>query len=265
MSVMMRDYAGYVPHLSTGYVPLNSAPQCGEYPAMEKHSKQQFLMRLDLALKRAGKTDHSASVDAGLGKDAIRDLRRKEKTMPTLDTIAALAGSLDLEPEYLAFGTPPRDAPASSDAIRIKGEVAAGLWLEIDGSDEPEFEDHPVPFHPNYAREAQYGLIVRGTSINRVAAPGDVLQCIDLAISGLEPVSEDLVIVERRRAQAGQREVTAKRYRPSGKTIELVPDSDDARWANPFVIKPGRAPKDDEEIAVIAIVVGIYKPMRRPK
>jgi SOS-response transcriptional repressor LexA len=148
-------------------------------------------------------------------------------------------------------------------AIPIRGEVAAGLWLELDGADEIEFEDIAVPFHQKWPAESQYGLIVRGTSINLVAQPGDVLQCVDLGIAGVEAADGDLIIVERRRAQAGQHEVTAKRFRRRGKCIELAPESSDRRWSEPLVLDPRRAP-DDEEIAIIAIVVGVYRQLKRP-
>ena len=98
--------------------------------------------------------------------------------------------------------------------------------------------------------------------MNKIAQPGDVLQCVDLGISGLEPQQEDLVIVERRRAQAGQKEVTAKRYRIKGRVIELAPESDDKRWTSSLLLDPKKA-SDDEEIAIIAIVVGVYKPLKR--
>lgn len=231
---------------------------------MDAHSKEAVLKRLDQALAKSGKTDRGVSLEAGLGPDAIRDLRRRPKTMPTTDTLAALAGVLEIDPEYLAWGRRgSRDVKVEvAEALPIIGEVAAGLWLEIDGADQPEHPNYPVPFHPRYPQEAQYALIVRGTSMNKVAEPGDVLQCVDMAISGLEPADEDIVIVERRRAQAGQKEVTAKRFRRNGKKIELAPDSTDSRWNAPLVYDP-RKVTDDEEVAVIAIVVGIYKPLMR--
>lgn len=228
---------------------------------MPNQSKRELLRRLDEGLKKTKLSDHAASLKAGLGKDAIRDLRRKGKTMPTIETVAALAEALEMEPEYLAFNRRSGSRP-SAGALPIKGEVAAGLWLEIDGVDEPEFEDLAVPFHPNFPQDAQYGLIVRGTSINRVAQPGDVLQCLDQGIAGIEITDDDLVIVERRRAQAGQKEVTAKRFRRRGKVIELAPDSTDKRWAEPIVLDPVKA-HDGEEIAIIAVVIGIYKPLKK--
>ena len=187
--------------------------------------------------------------------------------MPTLETIEKLAPILKYEPQELAGWVdrtrPRRRRGREFGSLKIIGEVAAGHWLEVDVVDEPKHDEtYPVPFDPRYPEEAQYGLVVRGTSINKIAQPGEILQCVDLGISGLEPQHDDLVIVERRRLQAGQKEVTAKRFRTKGRIVELSPESDDKRWAKPLVLDPKKA-QEDEEIAVIAIVVGVYKPLKR--
>lgn len=148
--------------------------------------------------------------------------------------------------------------------IPIKGEVAAGRWLDVDVDiDARDFERYPVTASPDFPYEAQYGLIVRGTSINRVAAVGDVLHCIDVGISGVVAHEDDLVIVERRRSQQGQREVTAKRLRKNGNIMVLAPDSTDPRW-QPIELDTDNPP-EDEEVAVIAIVIGRYQPFRKRK
>lgn len=224
--------------------------------------KRAILARIDEGLKRTGLNDQAAAVRAGLGKDIIRDLRRKPKAIPSIPTIEALAHVLGMRPETLAFGVRSKSKPGPTEPMPIKGEVAAGLWLEIAAQDDAEMEEIPVPFHPGYRAEAQYGLIVRGSSMNKIAQPGDVLQCLDCGISNVTPDDGDIVIVERRRAQAGQKEVTAKRFRRHGKNIELSPESTDNRWKSPIILDPRRAP-DGEEIAVIAIVIGVYKPIKR--
>lgn len=231
-------------------------------PADASPEKRAMLKRIKEGLDEKELSPQAASLKAGLGKDVIRDLFRKSKTMPTIDTVAALAPVLSMPPETLAWGKNRRRALTKTLAMPVRGEVAAGLWLEISGSDEPEFESFAVPFHVDYPPDAQYGLIVRGTSINRQAQPGDILQCLDVGISGATPQENELVIVERRRAQAGQKEVTAKVYRRKGPIIELVPDSTDERWSEPLVLDPRHA-KDDEEIAIIAIVIGTYRPRKR--
>lgn len=72
----------------------------------------------------------------------------------------------------------------------------------------------------------------------------------------------DFVIVERRRAQASQREVTAKRIHRRGRLIVLFPDSTEAKW-KPIEFDPKAQATEDETVEVIAIVLAIYKPLRK--
>lgn len=125
-----------------------------------------------------------------------------------------------------------------SDRIPILGEVAAGMWLETGALD--GFESSrgvvPLPVLPDFPSDASFALVVRGTSINRIADDGDILICIDIAKTGISPRDGDLVIVERLRGQEGLREVTAKRFRIADSGYQLWPESTDERWQSPLVI-----------------------------
>jgi transcriptional regulator with XRE-family HTH domain len=233
---------------------------------MPTASNRTILARIHEALERKGMSARAASLKAGLGADAIRNLERDEAILPRIDTLERLAPVLGYDPAVLAWGAArnTRRKANAPKSVAVIGEVAAGLWHDTEGRDEREYPQHPISFDERYPPEAQYGLVVTGTSINRVAAPGEILHCVDVAIAGLSPSEDDLVIIERRRAQAGQKEVTAKRFhRGRNGKIELRPDSTDKRWSEPVVFDPRQAP-DGEEVAVIALVIGIYKPLTRP-
>lgn len=182
--------------------------------------------------------------------------------LPRLDTLEALAPVLETTPEWLAFGVGSGADATHAGGVPMIGEVAAGLWFDVEEVDVPRFPQYPIPADLRYPASAQYGLVVRGSSINRIAKEGEVLHCIDIGITAIEPADGDLVIVERRRAQGSQKEVTAKKLRKKGRFIELTPDSDDERWKQPLRLDPAKAP-DGEEIAIVAIVVAVYKPLRR--
>lgn len=148
--------------------------------------------------------------------------------------------------------------------LRVLGEVSAGAWLEVDPIapyDAPLFEV-PVPLDPQYPRGKLFGLIVRGSSINKIAADGDVLVCLDLS-AGFDVAQDDLVIVERRRAQEGLREVSAKRIRRKHATIEFWPESTDPRWQEPLVIRENMEATDDLDVRVIARVEWVFRQVRR--
>lgn len=157
-----------------------------------------------------------------------------------------------------------KSARVKSGPIPTIGEVAAGQWLDVDVEVDPrDFEQVPITADPRYPFDAQYGLIVRGNSMNRVANAGEVFHCLDIIKAQVEPEEDDVVIVERRRAQSGQREVTAKRIRKRGSMIILAPDSSESRW-KPIEFDPSDR-RDEETVEVIAVVLAIYKPIRRRK
>lgn len=188
----------------------------------------------------------------------------------TLDTIEKLAKGLETTPEYLAYGIEGGEFEADARQtvyLPIIGEVAAGWWLDMDDvADETSYDEFPIPFDDRYPQQAQYGLVVRGTSINRVVPEGAILKCIDIGISGMSYQDDDLVIVERTRGvDRVQKEVTAKFFRKRGNIIELSPDSNDIkwgkRWEKPFIYDEKNSP-DDETLTIIAIVDGYYAPLR---
>lgn len=77
----------------------------------------------------------------------------------------------------------------------------------------------------------------------------------------IDPRPGDMVIVERRRFQGREREVTAKRMRREGKLILLIPDSTDPAWQDAMPVN-AKKPSEDIDVAVIAIVSGVWRPIR---
>jgi len=208
------------------------------------------------------------SVKAGHSPAAARQFLHGNARSQRADTqrnFVRAASELLERPVTMAEMFGADDVPATAaGAIPTRGEVAAGQWLDIDVELTPQdFEQFPISAHPAYPYEAQFGLIVRGTSINRIARPGNVLHCVDLGIAAVEPQQDDLVILERRRAQAGLKEVTAKLISRRGRVTVLSPDSTDDRW-KPIELDPKKA-RDGEEVAIVALVIGVYTPIRRKK
>lgn len=218
--------------------------------------------RLRWARKERGKFETAAAAAHAYGWNvSTYSGHENGDRIPSRGKAMRYATAFKVKWEWILEGPPGLpDDNVTIVAIHTKGEVAAGRWLDLDGEvDANDFEQHPVAPDQRYPIESQYGLIVRGTSINRVAQAGDVLHCIDLGLTGIEPVDGKLVIVERRRAQLGQKEVTAKRISRSGNVIFLTPDSTDGRW-KPIELDTANPP-EDEEIAVVAIVIGVYHPV----
>lgn len=175
-----------------------------------------------------------------------------------LDQIAAVVGLTGPQLRYGFEFTD--DTQRYSIEIKILGEVAAGVWKDVQRSDHTEFErdDSPFPPDPRYPVETQYDLIVRGTSINRVAMDGYRLRCVDVHKAGLEVHDGDLVIVERRRDGGHLIETTAKRVRRRRGKLELWPDSDDPQWQEPILYGEDKG----DAVQIQALVIYAYRPVR---
>lgn len=238
-------------------------------PRMER----AFVDRIRERLSATGKSVRRASLDAGMSETALKDLLANPKQFPKLDTIEKLAESLDASPEWLAFGVgkdvreaKEQTAVRAGQLMSVLGEVAAGRWLEVEqNADTSRYEPAPITPDPAYRQEAQYGLVVRGTSLNLYAADGDILHCLDIAQSGRMPTTGELVIVEQIRDGGFLRERTAKAYHVGDDdTVELRAFSDDPRWDQPIYI-PHRVYSHVQEkglvIEVVAVVLGAYRPM----
>jgi SOS-response transcriptional repressor LexA len=246
-------------------------------PRMER----PFVHRIRERLEATGKSVRKAALDAGLSETALKDLLANEKQWPKLDTLQKLANSLETDPAWLAFGGD-EDIEAAKAAtaamppasLPVVGEVAAGRWLEADDHvDVPPYDPVPVQPDSRWPVEAQYGLMVRGTSLNRVALDGDILACVDAITARYRPREDDLVIVEMRRNAGLLRQMTAKRYMRLSTHIELWPDSDDPRWQTPIIIPHpedglSSAVEDDDgriEVRIKAMVTWVHRPMQGPR
>lgn len=75
-----------------------------------------------------------AALQAGLGRDVIRDMFRRSEQSPTLRTIVALAPVLGVSPEWLAFGVgrvlDEIDDDRLARTIPVKGLVGVGAVVE---------------------------------------------------------------------------------------------------------------------------------------
>jgi transcriptional regulator with XRE-family HTH domain len=147
--------------------------------------------------------------------------------------------------------------PMSDARTPIMGSVRAGAWLEMDSlvTSEPA-EFLPIPRDTAYPIGAYYALKVDGTSIDKVAANGDFLICLDLGKTGIGISERDLVIVQRTKPD-GTREITAKRVHREAGTFILRPESHDPRWQEAIRFDPDNG----DEVAVLARVEFVY---RRP-
>ena len=275
MPVMGLEVGYKYPGRQGSTYPSGACAQRVIIPGMER----PFVSRIQERLEATGKSVRKAALDAGLSETALKDLLANPKQSPKLDTMQKLAESLGSDPAWLAYGVSgdiakaqEQTATRDDDSLPVIGEVAAGRWLEADDHvDVPALD--PVPITPDrrWRREDQYGLVVRGTSLNRIAVDGDILACVNAVAARYRPAEDDLVIVEMRRNAGLLRQRTAKRYMKQGTHVELWPDSDDPRWQKPIIIPQGptalESMIEDEdgriEVSIIALVTWVHRPIQR--
>ena len=216
------------------------------------------------ARKAAGLTQEDLAERAGVSRITVN--RLEQRGMCTRKQAELFAPILGLSVEALMLGGPVagnHDEPVSSvNELPVVGEVAAGIWLEADFFDEPRFEPVAAVIDPAFPPDCQFGLIVRGPSIDRTAADGATLICVSTD-TGVEIKDGDLVIVERIRDQGSIVETTAKFIRRTSSGYELWPHSSDPRYQSPIKVE-GEDTDQDISVSIRAKVLAISSAPKAP-
>jgi hypothetical protein len=190
--------------------------------------------RLRWARRQAGfKTARAACEQFGWSEGTYRSHERGVRDFK-YETAVIYGRKFKVNPKWLMDGKgdikpqigPPTDI-ADLKPIDVLGELAAGRWLEVHAAQD-KISNIVVPADPRYPIEAQYALIVRGTSLNRLAQDGEVVVCVDIERAGIQVLDDDPVVIEQTRH--GLYEVTGKRVRKKGNTVDL-----DARQRRPEI------------------------------
>ncbi|MEO9528863.1 S24 family peptidase [Roseibium sp.] len=145
----------------------------------------------------------------------------------------------------------------AATALDLKGQVAAGLWMEAGLFETDAVRQTSIAGDLRYPSESQYLLEINGESLNRIARNGDFVLCLDFAEAGIEVKSGDLVVVERSRDGGHTIERTAKRIMRRDGMIELHPESDDPRFQEPLIF--GEHDEEATEVRIIAKVLSVIR------
>lgn len=224
--------------------------------------------RIEKRLDAVGLKESSAAKLAGLSDSAIRNIRRAvnegKEVGVSSKTIEALAKVLDTTPTWLMDGSGPEEADGASNLnlslapigyVKVTGKVAANTWLMVDEMDFGYDDIGMVPSKDGYPPEWQFGLIVSGNCLNKIANDGDKLVCLDIIKSGYDVKENDLVIVERSRFNGQAIERTAKRIRQTSDGWELWPESLDPAHQDPIRINSASEQADIQIIAKVLLIV----------
>ncbi|RAI40132.1 phage repressor protein [Rhodoplanes roseus] len=124
--------------------------------------------RIARRLAEIGKAELAAAVEAGLGRDAIRDIRRKPKNLPSIRTIERLAPVLRTTPSWLAFGEgeeEPRAKREGQRVVRVVGYVGAGDAAHYYAVAQGDLDEIPVP---DGLPRGTVAVEIRGDSLGRL-------------------------------------------------------------------------------------------------
>jgi transcriptional regulator with XRE-family HTH domain len=138
----------------------------------------------------------------------------------------------------------------------VRGAVAAGVWTVAYEWPQDDWTQYSGLASVEAPEGKRYGLLVRGDSMNEIYPDGTVLDCLN--IDAVKEVrSGQRVIVERRKFD-GTVEATVKEY---------VKAEDGREWLRPRstnpefqAIDPANPSEGIEEVVIVAVVIGSYRP-----
>lgn len=115
--------------------------------------------------------------------------------------------------------------------------------------------NNPQPADPRFPADAQFDLIVEGSSLDKLAREGDLIRCVDLERAGIGIANGDIVVIERRRGEGA--ELLAKRVLKQGEAIEFWSESTLDYWREP-VIRQSWNGCSAPEMRIVAKVLYAY-------
>lgn len=202
-------------------------------PAMTEESNQ---LNFDVAKLRRVVIEHTGqgkkwsrralSLAASNGKnpDLVRDfISRGQDRKPSFDAVAGIANALGMDVSEFTSLPSARNAPVY---IKVVGAVEAGAFREQ--CEWPEHQQYEVrALQTDYPELQRFGLVVVGYSMDKLFAPGVVLDCLRLPFSGESPIVPtpgQIVIAQHNRGDLC--EMTCKRLGrdPDGQWF-LMPES----------------------------------------
>lgn len=198
---------------------------------------------------------------ANLGASYVRDILRGKTRVPNAENIAKLAAVLETTVDYLmdrSNDSTLRVVAAKVEGVPVLGRVAANTWYTADDDviDVDTDDIERIPSISGYPVEWQFGMIVDGNCLNKVANDGDRLVCLDLIKSGTPIMEGDLIIVERSKFGGQMRQRTAKRVKKTKAGYELWPESTDPAHQEPILLNEAA---DGEDIRVWAKVLWVLR------
>lgn len=220
---------------------------------------RKWLDRRLTDLKEKGKSKTGLAKALGVNKNRITEMIKGTRDIGG-DEVRPLARYLEWpEQTILDFieGGPLRKVRLGY--IMVRGAVEAGAFGTAMEWEQADWRTAPVSADARFPEAKQFGLEVRGPSMNKIYPEGSVVVCVKI-IDFTEPVIPPKRVIVQRRTPDGV-EATIKE-------LELGDSGDLWLWprsTHPDFQQPWKMPKPDEydasdDLEIVAVVVGSYKP-----
>jgi len=208
-------------------------------------------------LAASGKSRKDLAKAMGRSPSMVTNLLNGSRQLKQRE-VSLIAAFLNVPPPPAPnIPSPYDDEDPQITRLDVIGEVAAGVWSDpdIDTFDRYQYD---VPADPRFPAAKQFLLKVRGPSINRRAAHGSLVKCLDVFGAPRAPRDGDWVVA--RRMRNGTAETTVKRLKvePDGRQL-LCPDSTDPQFQTPFEV----GSHDGDEVEITAFVLDFINPATR--
>lgn len=141
--------------------------------------------------------------------------------------------------------------------VAVVGEVAAGVWQEVDTWDGQKYDD--VPTIPGrYEHLQQVAYLVRGPSMDLERIfDGDFVIVVAYFEARRTYEEGDIVLVTRRNGSLIERTVKSLHLLPDG--LQLTPKSSDPRFQKPIVIQPDSTGVVNSEVEITGLVIATHR------
>ncbi|HJQ55972.1 MAG TPA: S24 family peptidase [Vineibacter sp.] len=200
-----------------------------------------------------------------MSQQAVAKIENGETERPR--GLPELARALKTTERWLLKGRGPKDAPGNTSPfvalaqVMIVGHVQAGVFREAMEWPEEDWKPAPIARILAFERLRQFGLEVRGTSMNLVYPPGAVAVCVSTMELGRDPKDKERVVVLRREQHGGDVEATVKELRIDDEGAAwLWPRSSDPHYQEPWRVTSLATSDDNDDLRIVALVIGAYIP-----
>lgn len=176
---------------------------------------------------------------------------------PALQDLAKRTG-VAIPPSLLSARVERGSPPPTEIRLPIRYEVAASGFLERDELPQRPYGYRTVPSVAPYAGAPQWLERVVSDSLDKLIPVGSLAHVVDAVALEYEPRHDDIVIVERSRAQGALVERTIKQVALTPAGPELWPRSHNPRHQQAIALHDGDDRSDDVTVQIVGKVIRSY-------